>query len=46
MPLRAICARTYFDKCAKVDGAWRFVERGEALELEGDFSGHILQPFG
>ena len=34
-----------FDKFAKVDGEWRFVERGEDLELAGDFSGHLLRDF-
>jgi len=45
LPLQVICAGTYFDKFAKVDGAWRFVQRGEDLELAGDFSGHLLRDF-
>jgi hypothetical protein len=43
LPLQVICAGTYLDKFAKVDGEWRFVQRGEDLELEGDFSGHLLR---
>jgi 3-phenylpropionate/cinnamic acid dioxygenase small subunit len=42
LPLQVICSGTYFDKFAKVDGEWRFVERGEDIELQGDFSGHLL----
>ncbi len=45
LPLQVICAGTYFDKFAKVDRAWRFVERGEDLELAGNFSGHLLRAF-
>ena len=45
LPLQVICAGTYFDKFAKVDGEWRFVQRGEDLELAGDFSGHLLRAF-
>ena len=45
LPLQVICAGTYFDKFAKVDGVWRFAQRGEDMELVGDFSGHLLRDF-
>jgi hypothetical protein len=35
---------TYRDRFAKVEGAWRFVERREDMELIGDLSHHLLMP--
>ncbi len=43
LPLQVICAGTYFDHFAKVGGEWRFIRRGEDMELVGDFSDHLLR---
>jgi hypothetical protein len=46
LPLQPIIAGTYFDRFAKVDGAWRFVERMEDMELTGNLSEHLLRAIG
>ena len=42
--LQPIVGGTYRDRFAKIDGAWRFVERREDMELVGDLSHHLLMP--
>ena len=44
--LQPIIGGTYIDRFAKVDGKWRFSERREVMDLIGDLSHHLLQPFG
>jgi 3-phenylpropionate/cinnamic acid dioxygenase small subunit len=44
--LQPVIAGTYVDRFEKVDGKWRFSERREVMDLIGDLSHHLLQPFG
>jgi len=44
--LQPIIGGTYLDRFEKVDGKWRFSERREVMDLFGDLSNHLLQPFG
>jgi hypothetical protein len=46
LPLQPIIGGTYFDRFAKVEGAWRLVERFEDMELVGDISEHVLRDIG
>jgi hypothetical protein len=46
LPLQPIIGGTYFDRFAKVKGAWRLVERFEDMELVGDISEHVLRDIG
>jgi hypothetical protein len=40
-PLQVIVAARHEDTFAKVDGAWRFVERRDFRDLSGDLSHHF-----
>jgi ketosteroid isomerase-like protein len=46
LPLQPIIGGRYADRFAKLDGAWRFTERRMEMDLFGNLSAHLLQPFG
>ena len=41
LPLQPIVAGRYHDRCARVDGAWRFADRLVFIDLAGDLSQHL-----
>lgn len=46
LPMQPVIGGTYKDRFAKVGGVWRFTERRQEMDLFGDLSQHLLQPFG
>ena len=44
LALQPIIGGDYFDRFAKVDGAWRFIERRLGNDLFGDLRAHLKQP--
>jgi len=44
--IQPIIGGTYNDKFEKLNGEWRFTERREEMNLYGDLSNHLLQPYG
>ncbi len=44
LPLQPIVAGDYFDRFAKVDGAWRFIERRIGIEMFGNTAEHLVTP--
>jgi hypothetical protein len=44
LPLQPIIAGDYFDRFAKVEGHWRFVERRIGTEMFGNLSEHLTNP--
>ncbi len=46
LPLQPIIGGRYHDRFARVDGAWRFIERRMEMDLFGDLSAHLLQQYG
>lgn len=45
LPLQPIIGGRYYDRFAKVSGAWRFTERRMEMDLFGNLSAHLLQAF-
>jgi ketosteroid isomerase-like protein len=45
-PLQVIVASRHEDTFEKVDGSWRFIERRDFRDLEGDLSRHFVSPHG
>jgi ketosteroid isomerase-like protein len=43
LPLQPIIGGRYFDRFARVAGAWRFSERRIEIDLMGNLSAHMLQ---
>jgi ketosteroid isomerase-like protein len=43
-PLQVIVASRHEDSFEKVDGSWRFLERRDFRDLEGDLSRHFVLP--
>jgi 3-phenylpropionate/cinnamic acid dioxygenase small subunit len=43
LPLQPIIGGRYFDRLARVAGAWRFSERRIEISLTGNLSAHMLQ---
>lgn len=43
--LQPIIGGRYYDRFAKVAGAWRFTERRMEMDLFGNLSAHLLQAF-
>ena len=46
LPLQPIVGGRNYDRFARVDGCWRFVQRRIESDLFGDLSSHMLLPFG
>lgn len=46
LPLQPIIGGRYFDRLARVAGAWRFTERRIEINLMGNLSAHMLQGIG
>ena len=46
LALQAIIGGRYHDRFARVEGAWRFIERRMEMDLFGDLSAHLLQQYG
>jgi 3-phenylpropionate/cinnamic acid dioxygenase small subunit len=46
LPLQPIISGRYYDRFARVGGVWRFSERRMEMDLFGNLSAHLLQPFG
>ena len=44
LPLQPIVAGDYFDRFARVDGQWRFVERHVGIEMFGNLAEHLAIP--
>lgn len=44
-PLQPICSGVYRDRFARIDNAWRFVERREEMGLMGDLSHHLTRGY-
>jgi ketosteroid isomerase-like protein len=45
LPLQPIISGRYADRFSRVDGVWRFSERRMEMELFGNLSAHLLQPY-
>lgn len=44
LPLQPVVAGDYFDRFARIDGRWRFIERRIGIEMFGRMDEHLVVP--